>query len=204
MAKGKILVVDDEKEITDLISLYLTNENFTVRSFYDSIEAYETIQKEEFDLAILHVMMLQMDGFKLCQEIRKEHNYPIIMLTAKTEDMDKLMGFEHGADDYVTKPFSPAELTARIDALYRRIGGDSMVDLVSVEFCGAVSSRHPNGGEEYRRRRHFTVQSAVRRDDTFVGSIGIEPNEVLRNEELRNEVSLGDMKLRAQRANAQL
>lgn len=116
----KILVVDDEKEITDLISLYLTNENFTVRSFYDSIEAYETIQKEEFDLAILDVMMPQMDGFKLCQEIRKEHNYPIIMLTAKEEEIDKITGLTLGADDYMTKPFRPLELLARIKAQLRR------------------------------------------------------------------------------------
>ena len=116
----KILVVDDEKEITDLISLYLRNENFTVTPFYDSLEAWEATKKEEFDLAILDVMMPKMDGFKLCQEIRKEHNYPIIMLTAKEEEIDKITGLTLGADDYMTKPFRPLELLARIKAQLRR------------------------------------------------------------------------------------
>lgn len=116
----KILVVDDEKEITDLISLYLQNESFTVYPFYDSLKACEAVKREEFDLAVLDVMMPKMDGFKLCQEIRKEHNYPIIMLTAKEEEVDKITGLTLGADDYMTKPFRPLELLARIKAQLRR------------------------------------------------------------------------------------
>lgn len=116
----KILVVDDEKEITDLISLYLRNENFTVCPFYDSLKAHDAAMSEEFDLAILDVMMPNMDGFKLCEEIRKKHNYPIIMLTAKEAEIDKIMGLSLGADDYITKPFRPLELLARIKAQLRR------------------------------------------------------------------------------------
>lgn len=116
----KILVVDDEKEITDLISLYLRNENYTVHSFYDSLRAYEAIQEEEFDLVILDVMMPKMDGFMLCQKIREQHNYPIIMLTAKEEEIDKITGLTLGADDYITKPFRPLELLARVKAQLRR------------------------------------------------------------------------------------
>ena len=92
----KILVVDDEKEITDLISLYLRNENYTVHSFYDSLRAYEAVQEEDFDLVILDVMMPKMDGFMLCQKIREQHNYPIIMLTAKEEEIDKITGLTLG------------------------------------------------------------------------------------------------------------
>ena len=116
----KILVVDDEKEIADLISLYLRNENYTVDSFYDSFEAAAAAEKEEYDLAVLDVMMPGMDGFKLCQRIRENYNYPIIMLTAKNEEIDKITGLTLGADDYMTKPFRPLELLARVKAQLRR------------------------------------------------------------------------------------
>lgn len=116
----KILVVDDEKEITDLISLYLRNENYTVYSFYNSMEACKLAETEALDLAILDVMMPVMDGFKLCQKIRERHNYPIIMLTAKGEEIDKITGLTLGADDYMTKPFRPLELIARVKAQLRR------------------------------------------------------------------------------------
>ena len=116
----KILVVDDEKEIADLISLYLRNENYTVHSFYDSFEAAAAAEKEEYDLAVLDVMMPGMDGFKLCQRIRENYNYPIIMLTAKNEEIDKITGLTLGADDYMTKPFRPLELLARVKAQLRR------------------------------------------------------------------------------------
>lgn len=116
----KILIVDDEKEITDLISLYLQNENYTVYAFYDPLEAWKLAETEELDLAILDVMMPKMDGFKLCQKIRENHNYPIIMLTAKEEETDKITGLTLGADDYMTKPFRPLELIARVKAQLRR------------------------------------------------------------------------------------
>lgn len=116
----KILIVDDEKEITDLISLYLKNESYTVYPFYSSLEACKFIETEEMDLAILDVMMPDMDGFQLCQKIREKHNYPIVMLTAKEAEIDKITGLTLGADDYITKPFRPLELLARIKAQLRR------------------------------------------------------------------------------------
>ncbi len=116
----KILVVDDEKEITDLITLYLQSDDYTVYSFYDPIEACRLAETTEFDLAILDVMMPGMDGFKLCQKIREHHNYPIIMLTAKEAETDKITGLTLGADDYMTKPFRPLELIARVKAQLRR------------------------------------------------------------------------------------
>lgn len=116
----KILVVDDEKEITDLISLYLQSENYTVYSFYDPLEACRLAQAEDMDLAILDVMMPKLDGFSLCQKIREHHNYPIIMLTAKDAEVDKIKGLTLGADDYITKPFRPLELIARVKAQLRR------------------------------------------------------------------------------------
>ncbi len=116
----KILVVDDEKEITDLISLYLQSENYIVYPFYDPVEAWKLAQTKEIDLAILDVMMPKMDGFSLCQKLREEHNYPIIMLTAKEAEVDKIKGLTLGADDYITKPFRPLELIARVKAQLRR------------------------------------------------------------------------------------
>lgn len=116
----KILVVDDEKEITDLITLYLQSDDYTVYSFYDPLEACRLAETMEFDLAILDVMMPGMDGFKLCQKIREHHNYPIIMLTAKEAETDKITGLTLGADDYMTKPFRPLELIARVKAQLRR------------------------------------------------------------------------------------
>ena len=116
----KILIVDDEAEIADLIEVYLKNENFTVLKFYSSKEALECIETTEFDLAILDIMLPEIDGFTLCQKIRVKHTYPIIMLTAKGEETDKITGLTLGADDYMTKPFLPLELIARIKAQLRR------------------------------------------------------------------------------------
>ena len=116
----KILIVDDEVEIADLVELYLKSEGYTVRKFYSGREALDCANSEELDLAILDVMLPDMDGFTLCARIREEHFWPIIMLTAKVEDMDKIMGLTIGADDYITKPFNPLELMARVKTQLRR------------------------------------------------------------------------------------
>ena len=116
----KILVVDDEKEIADLIELYLKNDNFEVVKCYNGTDALKKIESENYDLAVLDVMLPGVDGFALCSAIRKRRNYPVIMLTAKNTDKDKISGLSLGADDYVTKPFNPMELAARIKAQLRR------------------------------------------------------------------------------------
>ena len=116
----KILVVDDEREIADLVELYLKNEGFAVRKFYNATDALACVRTEELDLAILDVMLPDMDGFTLCARIREEHFWPIIMLTARVEDIDKIMGLTIGADDYITKPFNPLELVARVKTQLRR------------------------------------------------------------------------------------
>lgn len=116
----EILVVDDEKEIADLIEVYLQGEGYDVDKCYDSLSALKKIESKKYDLAVLDVMLPGIDGFTLCSHIRKLHNYPVIMLTAKTADTDKITGLSLGADDYVTKPFNPMELVARIKAQIRR------------------------------------------------------------------------------------
>ncbi len=116
----KILIVDDEKEIADLVGVYLQNEGFETVKVFDGKTALDLIRTEAFDLAVLDVMLGDTDGFTLCREIRKRHTYPVIMLTAKTDYADRISGLALGADDYVTKPFNPPELTARIKAQLRR------------------------------------------------------------------------------------
>lgn len=116
----KILIVDDEQEIADLVALYLENENFTVFKFYTAQDALWCIENETLDLAILDVMLPGMSGFQICKKIREKYHYPVIMLTAKGEEVDKITGLTLGADDYITKPFLPLELVARVKAQLRR------------------------------------------------------------------------------------
>ena len=115
-----ILIVDDEKEIADLIEVYLKNDGYIVHKFYNGIDALECIKSKKIDLAILDVILPDIDGFHICQRIREQYFYPIIMLTAKIEDTDKIMGLTIGADDYITKPFNPLEVVARVKTQLRR------------------------------------------------------------------------------------
>lgn len=115
-----ILVVDDEQAIADLVEVYLKNDNYNIYKFYTGKEALECLEKVTFDLAILDVMLPDIDGFTICQKIREKYFFPIIMLTAKIEDMDKIKGLTLGADDYLTKPFNPLELSARAKSQLRR------------------------------------------------------------------------------------
>ncbi len=118
--REKILVVDDEQEIADLVAVYLESENYEVYKYYTAQDALECIQKVELDLAILDVMLPDTSGFQICQKIRQSYTYPVIMLTAKDEEIDKITGLTLGADDYITKPFRPLEMVARVKAQLRR------------------------------------------------------------------------------------
>ncbi|WP_343249152.1 VanR-ABDEGLN family response regulator transcription factor [Diplocloster hominis] len=120
MEKTNILVVDDEREIADFIEVYLQNEDYRVFKFYNGQEALACIEKETLDLAILDVMLPDIDGFTICRKIREKYNFPVIMLTAKDDELDKITGLTLGADDYITKPFRPLELIARVKAQLRR------------------------------------------------------------------------------------
>ena len=115
-----ILVVDDEPEIADLVGVYLRSEGFTVHTCGTAQEALDTLERQSVDLAILDVMLPDKSGFDLCGELRREHRFPVLMLTAKSSDMDKITGLTIGADDYITKPFNPLELVARVKAQLRR------------------------------------------------------------------------------------
>lgn len=115
-----ILIVDDETAIADLVEVYLQNDGFAVHKFYCAADALACVETTHLDLAILDVMLPDMDGFTLCRRIRETHLFPILMLTARVEDMDKIMGLTIGADDYITKPFNPLELLARVKTQLRR------------------------------------------------------------------------------------
>ncbi|WP_127529650.1 response regulator transcription factor [Paenibacillus kobensis] len=115
-----ILIVDDDRQIAELIDIYLRNEGFETKIAGDGEEALRMIEAQPFDLVVLDVMMPRMDGLELCRHLRKEEAIPILMVSAKAEDMDKIMGLMTGADDYMTKPFNPLELIARVKSLLRR------------------------------------------------------------------------------------
>ncbi|SHK70768.1 DNA-binding response regulator, OmpR family, contains REC and winged-helix (wHTH) domain [Clostridium cavendishii DSM 21758] len=118
--KYNILVVDDEKDIRDVVEIYLINGGFNVITAEDGIEALEVLKNEKIDLIILDIMMPRLDGVRACMKIRETQQIPIIMLSAKTEDSDKILGLNIGADDYITKPFNPLELVARVNSQIRR------------------------------------------------------------------------------------
>lgn len=118
--RGNVLVVEDDRAIADLIELFLKNENLEVFKFYNGRDALQCVAEEKLDLALLDVMLPDLDGFALCRRIRETHNFPIIMLTAKDSEIDKITGLTLGADDYITKPFRPLEMVARVKAQLRR------------------------------------------------------------------------------------
>lgn len=120
MSQETILIIDDEKEIRDLIGIYLTNEGYNVLKAADGIEGLKYLEENTVHLVVLDIMMPRLDGIQACLKIRETRNVPIIMLSAKSQDMDKIMGLTTGADDYVTKPFQPLELVARIKSQLRR------------------------------------------------------------------------------------
>ena len=118
--QANILIADDEKEIADLLEIYLKNDGYTVFKFYTGMEALACVEREKIDLALLDVMLPDIDGFHICAKIREKYFFPIIMLTARVEDGDKIQGLTVGADDYITKPFNPLEVTARVKTQLRR------------------------------------------------------------------------------------
>ena len=120
MSDIAILVVDDEREIRDLVAIYLRNEGYHVELASTGLQAIKAMQDKDIDLIILDVMMPEVNGIDACMKIREQHNIPIIMLSAKTEDIDKILGLSVGADDYLSKPFNPLELIARVKAQLKR------------------------------------------------------------------------------------
>jgi DNA-binding response OmpR family regulator len=145
----KILLIDDEPEILEICRDYLKASGYDVVTAKDGGQGLSTFRRERPDLTVLDLMLPEMDGFDVCRAIRRESNVPIIMLTARVDETDKLIGLELGADDYMTKPFSPRELVARIKVVLRRVSGDSTAEVIR---SGAVSLD----------RAHYEVQIGKR------------------------------------------
>ena len=139
---AKILVCDDDKEIVEAIEIYLTQDGHQVLEAYDGIEAVEILKKESVDRLIMDIMMPRMDGIRATLKIREEHNIPIIILSAKSEDADKILGLNIGADDYITKPFNPLELVARVKSHLRRymqLGSTTIKESEAVYTVGGLA-----------------------------------------------------------------
>ncbi|MFO7820381.1 MAG: response regulator transcription factor [Halanaerobacter sp.] len=128
MADKRVLIIDDDQNICKILKEYLVYEDFSVVVANDGKEGLKKIAEDNPDLIILDIMLPEMDGWEICQELRPENDIPIIMLSAKTEDTDKIMGLELGADDYVTKPFSPKEVVSRVKAVLRRSNSEKNSD----------------------------------------------------------------------------
>ncbi len=139
--KQKILVVDDEENITELLRLYLEKEGYEVEVAGDGISALEKFKEYVPDLVLLDIMLPGMDGMQVCKEIRKQNNTPVVMLSAKGETVDKVLGLELGADDYIEKPFNRSELIARIKAVLRRAGKVEKDDAEEVVYPGLVVNK---------------------------------------------------------------
>ena len=138
----KILVCDDDREIVEAIEIYLSQEGYQILKAYDGIEALEILEKEEVNLLIIDVMMPRLDGIRATLKIREKNNMPIIILSAKSEDADKILGLNVGADDYVTKPFNPLELVARVKSQlrrYTRLGAAIPVENAHIYETGGLS-----------------------------------------------------------------
>ena len=136
-----ILVCDDDKEIVDAIDIYLSQEGYHILKAYDGLQAIEIMKKEEVHLILLDIMMPNLDGIRATRKIRETSSVPIIMLSAKSEDVDKILGLNIGADDYITKPFNPLELIARVKSQLRRytqLGNLATEEIEAVYVCGGL------------------------------------------------------------------
>ena len=145
----RIIVVDDEREIADLLEVYLKNEGFQVETFYQGEAALAAIRRNPPALALLDVMLPDLDGFSICKKIREDFYFPVIMLTAKVEDMDKITGLTLGADDYITKPFNPLEVIARVKTQLRRYTRYNHPDASSAGPDGGSANPAPSQNEIY-------------------------------------------------------
>ena len=162
-----VLVVDDERNIVQLARLYLSNEGFRVEEAQNGKQALEKVRALNPDLVILDVMMPELDGLSVCREIRKTSNVPVIILTARGDDVDKIVGLEIGADDYVTKPFNPRELVARVKAVLRRsrdsVTTDAPLEFGDVHLDGPRREVHVGGDSITLRAKEFDLLAAFMR-----------------------------------------
>ena len=177
----KILIADDEKNISDIIAFNLKNENYDVICAQDGQQALELFKNEKPDLVLLDIMMPKFNGFEVCKKIREESQIPIIMLTARVEEIDKVLGLEIGADDYVTKPFSISELIARIKANLRRSDNNSEPNIISLSNIKIDLNRY----EVFCDDKMICLTP---KEFDLLKFLASQPNKVFTREELLNKV----------------
>ena len=184
MALGKILVVDDDKNICELLRLYLEKEGYDTVVMTDGAAALEAFDTAKPDLILLDVMMPRLDGWQVCREIRKKSQVPIIMLTAKGEIFDKVLGLELGADDYVVKPFDTKEIIARIKAVLRRIGQNTQTnDVKEVSYDKLVVNM-----TRYELKVNGNVIDTPPKELELLFHLASNPNRVYTRDQLLDEV----------------
>ena len=181
---AKILVADDDRNICELLRLYLEKENYSVALAYDGEAALSAFQADTPDLVLLDIMMPKLDGWQVCREIRKKSNCPIIMITAKGETFDKVLGLELGADDYVVKPFDAKEIVARIKAVLRRVDKNTAVDdLKEVSYDKLVVNM-----TKYELRVDGKAVDTPPKELELLFHLASNPNRVYTRDQLLDEV----------------
>ncbi len=184
MSNEKILIVDDDINICELLRLYLEKEGFTTKIVNDGMSAISAFKQEEPDLMLLDIMLPQLDGWQVCREIRKFSYKPIIMLTAKGETFDKVLGLELGADDYVTKPFDTKEIVARIKAVLRRSGASSSPETVKEVNFDKLSVNLEN----YEMKVNGVQIDTPPKELELIFHLASNPNRVFSRDQLLDEV----------------
>lgn len=184
MSLGRVLVVDDDKNICELLRLYLENEGYGVILAHDGEEAVVKFNALKPDIILLDIMLPGIDGWQVCREIRKKSNVPIIMITAKVETFDKVLGLELGADDYIVKPFDTKEVIARIKAVYRRVGqssGEAEIKEVKYDKLSVNMTR-------YELRVNGQVLDTPPKELELLFHLASNPNRVYTRDQLLDEV----------------
>ena len=183
MSNGKILVVDDDKNICELLRLYLENDGYTVSLAYDGESALKVFQEFRPDIILLDIMLPKMDGWQVCREIRKTSETPIIMVTAKGETFDKVLGLELGADDYIVKPFETKEVVARIKAVLRRTNISPQNEIKQVEYDKLVINL-----TNYEMKVDGKVVNTPPKELELIYHLASNPNRVFTRDQLLDEV----------------
>ncbi len=183
--RRRILIVDDEKNIVDILKFNLNKESFDTLEAYDGRQAIEIAEREKPDLIILDIMLPEMDGFTVCRKLRQTMQTPILMLTAREEEVDKVLGLELGADDYITKPFSPRELMARVKANLRRVIDES-IPLQKDEIIRY--SDLEIDVNRYEVRRAGTIIDLTLREFELVKFLGLQKGQIFSRENLLEKV----------------
>ncbi len=184
-----ILIIEDEQHINDILAIQLGKDGYKTISAFDGIEGLEMALNQNPDLILLDVMLPGMDGFEVCQKIRAQSSVPIIMLTAREDEVDKILGLELGADDYMTKPYSARELTARVKANLRRSAFDSIPKADSASEQNTISSGELTINiERYEVSKNGTVVDITLREFELLKFLALQPDKIFSREKLLENV----------------